>query len=192
MRAFVAELGALLQTQVSPTINCDTRVGGSIMRMNRDTRFSNDKTPYKNHVGAWFWDGEAKSMDCPGYYMALSADQLILGAGKHGFEGPALNRYREAVASEKTGPALAAAVQKIRDAGPYEIGGEQYKRVPGGYDQDHPRAALLKHGGLHAGITVPVPPETYSRAFLEYAAGHYQRLSPVVDWLKQLDLRAES
>jgi uncharacterized protein (TIGR02453 family) len=191
MRAFVAELGTRLQEAVSPTINCDTRVGGSIMRMNRDTRFSHDKTPYKNHVGAWFWEGEAKSMECPGYYMALNADKLILGAGKHSFEGSALGRYREAVASNEMGPELERAVKTVREAGPYDVDGEHYKRVPGGYDADHPRGALLKHAGLHAGITVPVPAEAHSRAFLEYCVGHYYRLSPIVDWLKQLDLRSE-
>ena len=59
--AFVEALGARLQS-ISPGINFDTRTNGagSLMRIYRDTRFSNDKTPYKTNIGIVFWKAQAK------------------------------------------------------------------------------------------------------------------------------------
>jgi len=49
-KAFVVALGEELHTRVSPAIRAEPRVNGSILRINRDTRFSADKTPYKDHL----------------------------------------------------------------------------------------------------------------------------------------------
>src|SRR5947208_986392 len=56
-RQFVVDLGAKLREQVSPRIHAEPRTGGSLMRINRDTRFSKDKSPYKDYLGLWFWEG---------------------------------------------------------------------------------------------------------------------------------------
>ena len=55
MRSFVLEVGSLLRKS-TPRIVADPRVGGSIMRIARDIRFSNDKTPYKPWAAARWWD----------------------------------------------------------------------------------------------------------------------------------------
>jgi catechol 2,3-dioxygenase-like lactoylglutathione lyase family enzyme len=46
-------------------------------------RFSKDKTPYKNHIDMWFWQGERKGWETPGYFMRLEAHQWAIGAGMH-------------------------------------------------------------------------------------------------------------
>src|SRR4029453_16326325 len=76
---FVIEVGAGLQAKVSPGIHAEPRINGSIMRMNRDIRFSKDKSPYKTWFGLWFWEGESRSAECPGYWFSLSARELTLG-----------------------------------------------------------------------------------------------------------------
>src|SRR5579862_1483254 len=63
----VVDLGSKLQDQVSPNIQADPRFNGSIMRISRDIRFSKDKSPYKNWLGLWFWEGgPRRSMESPG------------------------------------------------------------------------------------------------------------------------------
>jgi uncharacterized protein (TIGR02453 family) len=52
-KAFVVALGEELRARVSPGIRAEPRVNGSILRINRDTRFSADKTPYKDHLDLW-------------------------------------------------------------------------------------------------------------------------------------------
>ena len=59
----------------------DRRVGGSLMRIYRDTRFAKDKTPYKTNVGIQFRHEMGKDVHCPGFYVHLSPGECFLGAG---------------------------------------------------------------------------------------------------------------
>jgi uncharacterized protein (TIGR02453 family) len=180
---FVVELGGQLQERVSPEIHAEPRINGSIMRMNRDIRFSKDKSPYKTWFGLWFWEGDHRSMECSGFYLGLTPNEVSLGAGRHGFEKESLDRYRAAVADPKLGPELQQAVEAVRAAGDYEIGGRSYKQVPAGFDRNHERADLLLHGGLHAGATFVDPPELHTPGFVDFALRHYLAMAPVHRWL---------
>ncbi len=147
--AFAEALAPRLR-KIEPEVQVEPRVNGSLMRINRDIRFSKDKSPYKDHLDLWFWTGDRKGWDSSGFFFRLTPKTLLLGAGMHRFEPPALARYRAAVLDDRKGAALAAIVAKLRKAG-YDVGTESYKKVPAGVAPDHPRAALLRHGGLHAG-----------------------------------------
>src|SRR5882757_5875577 len=121
--------------KIEPDINVEARVNGSIMRINRDIRFSRDKSPYKDHLDLWFWTGDRKGWDSSGFFFRLTPKTLLLGAGMHRFEPPALARYRAAVLDDRKGAALAAIVAKLRKAG-YDVGTESYKKVPAGVAPD--------------------------------------------------------
>src|SRR5690606_19091043 len=129
-KEFVSALGPALQ-QLSPGLQAEPRVNGSIFRINRDVRFSKDKTPYKDHLDLWFWEGESRSFACSGLFFRLQAKQLILGAGMHRFDKPWLERYRAAVLDEDKGKALTALLKKAEKAG-YAVGGDNLKKVPRG------------------------------------------------------------
>ena len=109
-----------------------------LSRPNRDIRFAADKSPYKTNIYADVRDGG---------YVALDADGLTAAGGRYMVEPAQLARYRTAVAAEKTGKDLAAIVAALQKKG-YEIGGQELKRVPPPYPQDHPRGELLKHKRL--------------------------------------------
>ena len=180
--AFAEALAPRLR-KIEPDVNVEPRVNGSIMRINRDIRFSKDKSPYKDHLDLWFWTGDRKGWDSSGFFFRLAADRLLLGAGMHRFEADALARYRAAVRDERRGAALTATVAKIRKAG-YEVGTESYKKVPSGVPADHPRAALLRHGGLHAGWEGEHPTVLGTSAFVDFVAKHFAAVAPVHRWLR--------
>ena len=183
-RDFVEAMGTALR-RFSKNVNADSRVGGSISRINRDTRFSMDKRPYKNHLDLYFWEGSGKSRESPGYWFRLTPKQLILASGMHRFDPPLLERFRDAVDDEKRGRALARAIEKTRAAGA-EVGGQQYKRVPRGYPADHRHSDLLRHGSLFAWIEQRVPRETHTAEFPSYCAERYRKLKPIEDWVAEL------
>ena len=182
--AFAEALAPRLR-KIEPAITVEPRVNGSIMRINRDIRFSKDKSPYKDHLDLWFWTGDRKGWDTSGFFFRLTPDQLILGAGMHGFAPPTLARYRTAVLDDRKGSALAAAVTKLRKAG-YDVGTETYKKVPPGAPPDHPRAALLRHGGLHAGWEGKQPAALGKPAILDFVAKHYAAVAPIHRWLRAM------
>jgi uncharacterized protein (TIGR02453 family) len=169
------DLVEAMGVELGPTVHADPRVNGSIFRINRDTRFSRDKRPYKDHLDLWFWQGEGPSRSRPGYWFRLTPEKLMLGAGMHGFEGETLARYRDAV-----GPELRGIVESLPPN--FQLGGRTYKRPPPGYATDEP---LLLHSGLYAGVEMPVPSETYTPRFAAFCAKRYRPLAPLVDWLER-------
>ncbi len=170
----------------------EARVNGSLFRINRDVRFSKDKTPYKNHIDMWFWQGERKGWESPGYFMRLLQDEMILGAGMHSFSKPGLEVFRHAVVDEALGRALEETIAAITSAGPYIVGGESRKTVPRGYDANHPRARYLRFEGLNANLEAPIPDEVVSHGFVDYCFGHFQALSPVNQWLSSVITKPSS
>jgi uncharacterized protein (TIGR02453 family) len=180
-KAFVEAMGGALES-VAPGTHADPRVNGSIFRINRDTRFSRDKSPYKKHADVWFWVGEDRKT-APGYFVRITSDTVWIGGGAHVVSDVGLKRMREAIAADGTGRELEAILARLRSAG-YAVGDEAYKRVPAGYPADHPRADLLRFGSLHAMMAdLPVPPEFYSAAFVGWCAEHFAATKPLVDWL---------
>ena len=111
-----------------------------------------------------------------------------MGAGRHAFDKATLAGFREAVADDRRGAALEQALDEVR-AGGGEVGGAHYKRVPRGFDADHPRADLLRHNALHAWIEEPLPPETHTADFVEFCTERFRKLSPVQRWILELYAR---
>ena len=106
-REFVVAIGDCL-SKLGSDIHAEPRVRGSIFAINRDVRFSKDKTPYKTHLELWFWQGDGPSRERPGYFFRLTPESLTLGAGMHGFSDATLERYRNAVLDPITGGKLEA------------------------------------------------------------------------------------
>jgi uncharacterized protein (TIGR02453 family) len=184
-RLFVTAMGERLR-RLSPGIQFSAGANGSIFRIYRDTRFSPDKSPYKTHLGIYFWEGRGPRMECSGYYFHIEPRLLLLGGGLYGFSRPLLERYRRAVADPEYGGELAAIVKKITARPGYTLGGEHYKRVPAGYDAVPEAASLLRHAGLYAGFETPLPAELHSPALVDYCLEKYKPMAPLHRWLTKL------
>ena len=102
-RAFVVAVGDRLHRDYSAGILAEPKVNRAIRRMPRDTRFSNDKTPYKTHLDLWFQHGQGRTH---GFFFRLFHDRVCIGGGTHGFDKPTLAAYREAVADPSRPEAL--------------------------------------------------------------------------------------
>ncbi len=179
-RRFVEAMGPQLKT-VSSGVRYEAKINGSIGRINRDVRFSRDKRPYKNHLDIWFWHGEKKGWDRPGFYMRITPQTVFLGSGMHMLEGAQLERFRQAV-TDKPGARLVKLAQNVRKAGPYEVGGATRKTVPRGYDAGHERAGLLLHEGLYAGAEL-LSGEAVQAGFADKALAHFKATWPIGEWL---------
>ncbi len=185
-REFVVAMGERLR-EIMPGVVADPRINKSIFRIYRDTRFSNDKTPYKTNLGLWFWVGEGHKFENPGYYFHLDAENLMLAVGLHTFSKALLKAYREAVVDEPLGTALRKAVQSVAEKG-YNLGEITYKRTPRGYDSDHPNAAFLLHSGLTSGVNLGLPEQLYTPALIDFSFEHFRNQTPIVKWLQTTPL----
>ncbi len=73
------------------------KTGGSLMRVYRDARFSNDKTPYKTNIGIQFRHLAGKDVHAPGFYLHISPNDCFVGAGIWRPDGKSLNQIREMI-----------------------------------------------------------------------------------------------
>lgn len=185
-QAFVEAFGYLLRKQMSKKIVYDTRINGSgsIFRINRDIRFSKDKTPYKTHLGILFWeDRQGKKLDSPGVYFHLEEQGAKIHVGHYEFNKAALERYRKAVSHKTKGAMLETITQELVGSGKYLIGGENYKMVPRGYDPNHSQAHLLKYNGLYASSPwISAALMTHAK-LPEVCMAHCQHMVPLFNWL---------
>lgn len=185
-KAFVVALGDELNARIGPGVHAEPRVNGSIFRINRDTRFSADKTPYKAHFDMFLWQGEGRSRECPGYYLRITPERVHLGAGMHGFPKPKLEAYRDAVADPDRGARLIEIVGELGALEGISLPEPHYARVPRGYEAEGERAWLLRMSGMHAGGAWPVPKALASAAFVGWCADRLEPLAPLQRWLVEV------
>jgi uncharacterized protein (TIGR02453 family) len=186
-KSFVEMMGERFRT-ISPQIIADTRTNGSgsIFRIQRDTRFSQDKTPYKTHLGIYFWAGPLAKKENPGFYLQVEPARLMLFAGIHKFSSAVLSAYRNEVSDPKRVAKLQEAIGQVTASGRYKIGGRHYKRVPQGYDASQGSGDMLLYNGLFATIDTVPPEEFYTKDFIDYCFSRFRDMSPIFHWLLKL------
>lgn len=125
---------------ISPHILCDPRpIGGSVMRIYRNVRFSRDKTPYRTSVGIRFMHDGATNLDqtLPGFFLHLAPGNCYAVAGVWEPDREGLARIRRAiVARRRTWGRVRARVPSIE--------GDTAKRPPPGFDPDQRWAEDLR------------------------------------------------
>lgn len=144
-----------------------------IFRPYRDVRFSRDKSPYKTAIGARIGAG----------YVQLSATGLAAGSGTYGMTPPQLERYRQAVAADRSGADLEQTIAAVRKQDIEVHGREVLKSAPRGYPGDHPRIELLRYKGLVAWKEWPVERWLVTAAARQRITDFLAAAQPLNDWL---------
>ncbi|MGZ4464568.1 MAG: DUF2461 domain-containing protein [Nocardioides sp.] len=147
-----------------------------VFRPYRDVRFAKDKTPYKTHQGAFVAAGPAT-----GWYVELAAQGMRVGGGFYEASGARLAAIREAMADDKTGPALARLLTRYEKDG-WEVGGEKLKTSPRGYEADHPRIDLLRRKQLFVGRPYGFD-GLDDPAIADRVREDWRALRPLVEWV---------
>ena len=112
------------------------RVGGSLMRIYRDTRFAKDKTPYKTNVGIQFRHELGKDVHAPGFYLHIDPDQVFIGAGMWRPHSEPLAKIRHRIGDKQAEWRRALADKSFRRH--FELSGESLTRPPRGFSKEHP------------------------------------------------------
>ncbi|KAF9135545.1 hypothetical protein BGW39_002293 [Mortierella sp. 14UC] len=123
----------------------------SMMRIHRDIRFSNDKTPYKSHFSCHFSKGGKKSI-AAGYYFSVGSNgESFAGCGAWDIGAAALNRVRNGIINHADRFQAILSTDDIKriTGGKTGIdalrpGHSPLKTGPKGFDKDHPMIEFLK------------------------------------------------
>ena len=131
--------------QISGYFRADPRtVGGSLFRIYRDARFSNDKSPYKPWQGARLFHERRKQVAAPSFYVHLQPGQCFVGAGLWHPEAHTQRRVRQFIFDNPGSWKAAAHAPKFRKRFEFESS-EVLSRPPRGFPADFEMIEDLKH-----------------------------------------------
>jgi uncharacterized protein (TIGR02453 family) len=155
-------------------------VGGSLFRIQRDTRFSKDKTPYKTNTGMQFRHIMAKDVHSPGYYLHIQPGECFMGVGIWRPETKVAYAIREKIDEDPAAWKKATRGKRFTDV--FTIGGDSLKRPPKGYDPDHPYIEDLKRKDFIASTRVSQKDIT-SDHFMADFTSNCKRATPFMRFL---------
>lgn len=156
------------------------RVGGSLMRIYRDVRFSKDKRPYKTNVGIHFRHELGKDVHAPGFYFHIDPDDVFLGAGIWHPDSKALGKIRKAIAKDPTRWKRAKGAKAFREH--YEPSGDSLIRPPKGYDADNPLIEDLKRKD-HIGLCRLDHDDLFEPDLVKHTAQRFRAAKPYMAFL---------
>ena len=157
-----------------------TRIGGSLMRVHRDTRFSKNKLPYKTNIGIQFRHERAKDVHSPGYYVHISAGEVFVGVGMWRPDSDPLRQIRERIAARSGEWQRAISTPAFKRN--FSLGGESLKRPPHGFDKDHPLIDDIKRKSFIAIRSVPVE-DCLKPQFQRSVETSFKQATPYMEFL---------
>lgn len=139
---FITDIADDLARQSRHFIAQPKKVGGSLMRIHRDVRFSKDKQPYKTNIGIQFRHERGKDVHAPGFYLHIDPAECFLGVGIWRPDSTALGKIREYISDNPKRWHNTSSGKAFRSL--FDLTGETLIRPPRGYDKDHPLIEDLK------------------------------------------------
>jgi uncharacterized protein (TIGR02453 family) len=158
-----------------------TLPGSAVFRINRDVRFSNNKDPYKNNMGAYFSRAGKKS-PFAGYYFHIQPGHSFIAAGIWMPEAPVLNAIRREIHFNHANLRKILNNKNLKNWGDLE--GEQLKTSPKGYDSDHPALDLLRYKSFvftHHFANK----EVHSKQFIDQCIEMYKCATPFIKFINE-------
>jgi uncharacterized protein (TIGR02453 family) len=182
-KTLVESLAVALPDRIGLDVRAEPRVGRSLFRINRDTRFAADKTPYKTHLDFLFWVGDGPPRARPAFIMRITANRVLVGGGRMGVTGGALDAYRAALDDPARGAAIRTTVDTLLAAGA-KLSDPDRARAPRPFPVGHPNADLLRRDGFHLSRTTPHPASLSAPSFAEWCADALAPFVPIVTWFE--------
>ena len=154
----------------------------SLFRIYRDTRFSNDKTPYKTHFGGYL--KRATKQLRGGYYFHIEAGKSFVGGGFWEPNPDDLKRIRKAIAEDPD------ELRKIINSKAFKsvfgsLKGEQVKTAPKGYKKDDPAIDLLRYKQFLISKEF-TDKEVLSSDFSEKVVATFKAMRPFFDYMSYI------
>ena len=168
---------------LEPPLQAAPKLNGSLRRINRDVRFSKDKSPYNARLHTIFWAGDHPNRS-PAMHFVLQPDGVGFGAGQWAIEHAALAQLRSRIVSDADGNRLIDAIALAANTGA-RIGEPDLARLPKGFKADGERAELLRHKGFVVRTHDKPAPKSkmIGKGAEEWAMKTTEAFLPLIRWL---------
>lgn len=162
----------------------DPRLSGleakdAMFRIFRDIRFSQDKTPYKTHFGAYMARGGRKSREA-GYYLHVGNNEMFLAAGVHSPRKEDLHAIRQEILYQPESFKIILNAKLEKGYSTYEK--DKLVKGPMGFPKDSPYIEYLKY--KHFLLSYPLSEqELIAENAANLIAGRFRELIPFTEFL---------
>jgi len=178
--AFIRAFGPRLK-RISPCfVASDRRVGGSLMRVYRDTRFLRDGRPYKTNVGIQFRHESGRDVHSPGFYVHIAPGECFLAVGVWRPDPDSLGKIRQAIVDSPD------RWRRVRDDKAFRrrfsLEGDSLSRPPRGLPADHPWIEDLKRTDF-IGLEELEEQDVLDKGYLDYVAASFTAARPFLRFL---------
>ena len=184
--AYVEEMGEHL-IALAPFIKALPKVSGSLFRIYRDIRFSNDKTPIKTKIGILFWQGNTHRMQSASFYMHYTSSEVFVATGIRSFKPPLLKKYRAYIQNEQHAQSLDAILKKYEKAG-INVVEPHFKRLPVNFNEENPYAYLSRFNSLYAYTTFKPNKTFLSEKIIDKNFAFYDSTLELFTWLYEMTI----
>ena len=184
-----ANFGSFVQSLINEIIEFEPLMKGleaknCIFRINRDIRFSNDKSPYKTNMGAFIVRGGKQNGErYTGYYFHIEAGKSMLAGGAYMPPSQWLTSIREKIDDE---PELFLEIINDPLFRKYfgQLEGEKLKKAPKGFAPDHKYLDLLKFKSYLA-VHETTDKQVLDSKYFSHALAVFKAMKPLNDFLNE-------
>lgn len=154
----------------------------AIFRINRDIRFSKDKSPYKTHVSAILSHGGRKNMYAPGLYLELNNHHAAVYTGLYTLDAKQLQKVREHIAANlKEFNKLIKQKKFVTKFG--ETRGEKNKRIPKEFREIEESQPLIANKSFYYFHKME-PEAILEKNFPKVLMDHYKVALPLIGFFE--------
>jgi uncharacterized protein (TIGR02453 family) len=178
--AFIRVFQPRLKRISTHFVASDRRVGGSLMRVYRDTRFSRGGEPYKTNAGIQFRHQHGKDIHAPGFYVHLAPGECFLALGVWRPDPLSLAQIRQSIVEWPDRWRRAREDRKFRRR--FSLDGGSLKRPPRGCPADHPWIEDLKRTDF-IGLEELEEQEVLAKRFVDHVAASFTSSRPFMRFL---------
>jgi uncharacterized protein (TIGR02453 family) len=172
--------------------HCVADPAKALYRIYRDTRFSKDKTPYKDHIAATFHRSQLPRNGAAGLYFSANHKAVEIAGGVYLSDPADFASLRQAIAADPHAFIKLVTDKKLtRSMGP--ITGEKSRRLPKGLEShaDSPAAEYLRHKQLYWFVELPAS-LALTPDFHKEILARFRLMAPALAWMNNALLAARA
>lgn len=191
--AFADVMGNKL-SELIPNLQHGAKVNRSLYRINKDVRFSKDKSPYKTHIGIIFWKGPWHTKHWnPGMYFHIEAGRLLTTTGAWMMAPEMLEEYRSMLKDKKRGTRFVKIIDALNKKG-LMLGSENMlKKYPRGFSKDDPLAEYAKYKSIYTEIDElgSLPDIVHTPELVDYCMAFYSNTVEFLEFFAEMAFRVD-
>jgi uncharacterized protein (TIGR02453 family) len=177
----------LLDSLIPELLKLDSTISpvakDALFRINRDIRFSIDKTPYHTLLKAGFSLGGKRS-ELPGFYLGISADTIHVGGGLFNVKSPELKKVRSLIAQD-TDEFIQIVNSKSFVANFTELKGEQAKRLDKTLQPIAEKTPYIANKQFYAMQELPLVEYFNNEKLYSVVLNSFKEIAPLNHFLKK-------